>query len=95
MLKEHIGLGTKFSHDAGDYGVHTLNVSTFFKDTLLSGSLMHNRGSRNKSDGGLANTEKFNSMVLAGRKRFLFSGKWFGGGFVLQIKICPTGPWVR
>jgi len=69
MLKEHIGLGTKLSHDAGDYGVHTLNVSTFFKDTLLSGSLMHNRGSRNKSDGGLANTEKFNSYAvsLAGR----------------------------
>ncbi|MEK9684360.1 MAG: hypothetical protein VW226_07425 [Rhodospirillaceae bacterium] len=65
MLKEHLGIGAKLAHDAGDYGRHSINVTSFFKDTLLSGSLLHNRGRRSKSDGGLANTERLNSYAVS------------------------------
>ncbi len=86
MLKEHIGLGTKFSHDAGDYGVHTLNVSTFFKDTVLSGSLMHNRGSKSKSDGGLANNEEFKSYAISlGGKDFYSLDNSLAEGFSYKL----------
>jgi hypothetical protein len=65
VIRERIGLGAKLKHDAGDFGRHTLNVSTFFADTTLSDSLLHARGNTSKEDGGISNTEDFQSFSVS------------------------------
>lgn len=66
VIRERIGFGAKLMHDAGDGGKHTLNASTFFADTTaLSDSLLHERGSTSKEDGGLSNTEDFRSFSVS------------------------------
>ena len=65
VIRERIGFGAKLKHDAGDLGRHTLNVSTFFADTSLSDSLLHARGNTSKEDGGISNTEDFQSFSVS------------------------------
>lgn len=65
VIRERIGFGAKLKHDAGDLGRHTLNFSTFFADTSLSDSLLHARGNTSKEDGGISNTEDFQSFSVS------------------------------
>ena len=65
VIRERIGFGAKLKHDAGDLGRHTLNFSTFFADTALSDSLLHARGNTSKEDGGISNTEDFQSFSVS------------------------------
>lgn len=66
VIRERIGLGAKLTQDIGDLGRHTFNVSSFFADTTaLSKSVLFNRGSTSKSDGGLSNTEDFRSYSIS------------------------------
>ena len=65
VIRERIGIGAKLNHDAGDFGRHTLNVSSFFADTVLSDSVVHARGNTSKDDGGISNTEDFQSFAIS------------------------------
>ena len=65
VIRERIGIGAKLNHDAGDFGRHTLNVSSFFADTVLSDSVIHARGNTSKDDGGISNTEDFQSFAIS------------------------------
>ena len=66
LIRERIGLGAKFRQDAGDLGQHTLNFSSFFADTTaLSNSILFQRGTTSKKDGGLSNTEDFRSYSIS------------------------------
>ncbi len=59
-IRERVGFGVAAKHNAGDYGTHRLEVSTFFADTTpLSNSLIYQRGHTSEKDGGLSNTEDF------------------------------------
>lgn len=65
-ISERIGFGGALKYDAGVYGVHRLDVSTFFADTTaLSDSLLHRRGRTRKEDGGVSNTEDFSSFAVS------------------------------
>ncbi len=71
-IAERVGLGIKYSANFEDFGTHQINVSSFFADTtFLSDSLLDQRGHTSKEDGGLANTEDFDSYsVSIGGKDF-------------------------
>jgi hypothetical protein len=65
-IRERIGFGGAVKVDGVDYGQHRLDVSTFFADTTaLSGSVLFDRGDTQKSDGGLSNTESFESFAVS------------------------------
>ncbi len=65
-IRERVGFGGAVKHNAGDYGKHRLDVSTFFADTTaLSGSLFHQREHNSKEDGGLSNTEDLSSYAVS------------------------------
>ena len=65
-IRERIGIGGAIKHNAGDYGNHRLDVSTFFADTtFLSDSVLRDRGHTSKEDGGIANTEDFSSLAVS------------------------------
>jgi hypothetical protein len=65
-IAERIGGGIKYSADLEDFGTHQLNVSSFFADTtFLSDSFIDQRGHTSKEDGGLANTEGFDSYAIS------------------------------
>lgn len=66
IIRERIGLGIALKHNAGDYGKHRLDISTFFADTtVLSNSILYKRGRTSKEDGGLSNTEDFSSFAIS------------------------------
>lgn len=63
-LAEMLGVGGSLSFNAA--GRHTVSASTFFLDTtFLSDSAGTSRGPIDKSDGGAANTESFESFAVA------------------------------
>ncbi|MBL4667096.1 MAG: hypothetical protein JKY04_06940 [Sneathiella sp.] len=63
-LAEMLGIGGSVSFNAA--GRHTISASTFFLDTtFLSDSAGTSRGPIDKSDGGAANTESFESFAVA------------------------------
>lgn len=71
-IAERIGAGFKYSANLEDFGIHRINISSFFADTtFLSDSLIDQRGHTSKEDGGLANTEDFDSYAIS------ISGKEF------------------
>ncbi|MEH6496187.1 MAG: porin [Pseudomonas marincola] len=65
-VREKIGLGGYGKLKAGDLGTHQLDVSTFFADTtVLSNSILYERGDTDKEDGGVSNTEDFSSVAIS------------------------------
>jgi hypothetical protein len=65
-IAERIGAGVKFGANFDDFGTHKLNISGFHADTtFLSDSILDKRGHTSKSDGGLANTEDFDSYAIS------------------------------
>jgi hypothetical protein len=65
-VREKIGIGGYGRINAGDYGTHRIDVSTFFADTtFLSNSILYERGVTHKSDGGVSNTENFSSVAIS------------------------------
>ncbi|MAL79640.1 MAG: hypothetical protein CMN55_11105 [Sneathiella sp.] len=66
LVSEKIGLGGYARLNAGDFGTHRLDVSSFFADTtFLSNSVLYQRGVTHKSDGGVSNTEDFSSFAVS------------------------------
>jgi len=66
IVREKIGVGGYGQLNAGDYGTHRLDVSTFFADTtFLSNSVLYERGRTRKSDGGVSNTDNFSSVAVS------------------------------
>jgi len=65
-VREKIGIGGYGKLTAGDLGTHRLDVSTFFADTtVLSNSILYERGDTDKEDGGVSNTEDFSSIAIS------------------------------
>lgn len=65
-VRERIGFGGALKLPTSDFGTHQLDFSTFFADTtILSDSLLYERGQTDLDDGGLANTEDFSSFSLS------------------------------
>jgi len=65
-IAERIGVGLKYSANFKDFGTHKFNISTFFADTtFLSDAIVDQRGHTSKKDGGLANTEDFDSYTIS------------------------------
>tara|TARA_A100000164_G_scaffold226416_1_gene200715 strand:- start:10021 stop:11169 length:1149 start_codon:yes stop_codon:yes gene_type:complete len=65
-IAERIGAGFKYGANLDDFGTHQLNISAFHVDTtFLSDSLLDQRGHTSKEDGGLGNTEDFDSYSIS------------------------------
>lgn len=65
-VREKIGVGVYGKLNAGDFGTHRLDISSFFADTtILSNSLLYERGQTDKDDGGVSNTEDFSSFAIS------------------------------
>ena len=65
-IEERIGFGGTVKVDGGDYGKHHLDISTFYADTTwMSNSILSKRGDLDKEDGGVANTESFDSFAVS------------------------------
>lgn len=65
-ISERIGFVGDWRFGAGRYGKHTLSGATFFADTsFLSESALRGRGDTRKEDGGVSNTESFESFMVA------------------------------
>jgi len=63
---ERIGFVGSWVVGAGRFGTHTVSASTFFADTsILSESALRGRGDTRKRDGGVSNTESFESFLVA------------------------------
>lgn len=71
-IAERIGAGLKYGTNLDDFGTHQINISAFHVDTtFLSDSLLDQRGHTSKDDGGLGNTEDFDSYSISlGGKEF-------------------------
>lgn len=64
-LTERIGLGGSYTAGSEQVGNYTLTGNTFFLDTSgLSESTLTKRGDRDKSDGGVSNTEDLSSFSV-------------------------------
>jgi hypothetical protein len=65
-ITERIGFGAAYVFETPNAGTHALTASTFFADTsFLSRSVITSRGELDKSDGGVSNTESFESFALS------------------------------
>ena len=65
-IAEKIGAGFKYGANLDDFGSHQLNISAFHVDTtFLSDSILDQRGHTSKEDGGLGNTEDFDSYSIS------------------------------
>ena len=65
-IAERIGAGFKYGANFDDFGTHQINISAFHVDTtFLSDSLLDQRGHTSKEDGGLGNTEDFDSYSIS------------------------------
>lgn len=63
---ERIGLVGSYTLKAMDFGTHKLSAGTFFRDTsVFSQSTFKGRGDTRKRDGGVSNTESFESFIAA------------------------------
>lgn len=63
---ERIGIVGSWAVGQGRYGNHTVSASTFFADTtILSESALRGRGDNREEDGGVSNTETFESFMVA------------------------------
>lgn len=63
---ERIGFIGSWAVGQGRYGNHTVSASTFFADTsILSESALRGRGDTRKRDGGVSNTQSFESFLVA------------------------------
>ncbi len=64
-LEERIGVGGSATFATDALGAHTLTAQTFFLDTtVLSDSLGTSRGRTREGDGGVSNTESFESFSV-------------------------------
>lgn len=65
-INERIGLVGSYKLPRGAAGETTVSASTFFLDTsVLSQSALAGRGDTRRGDGGVSNTERFNSFLGA------------------------------
>ena len=65
-IAERIGAGIKYGTNLDDFGTHQINISAFHADTtFLSDALLDSRGHTSKEDGGLGNTEDFDSYAIS------------------------------
>jgi hypothetical protein len=65
-ISERIGIVGDWILDKGQYGAHKFSVATFFADTsIFSESALRGRGDNRKRDGGISNTESFESFLVA------------------------------
>lgn len=63
---ERIGFVGSWMVGEGRFGSHTVSAATFFADTsIFSESALRGRGDNRKRDGGVSNTESFESFVVA------------------------------
>jgi len=63
---ERIGVIGSYTLNAGAHGTHKLSAGSFFQDTtIFSQSTLSGRGDTRKNDGGVSNTESFESFVVA------------------------------
>lgn len=63
---ERIGAIGSYAVKAGSMGTHKLSAGSFFRDTtVFSESTFRGRGDTRKRDGGVSNTESFESFILA------------------------------
>lgn len=62
---ERIGIAASAAYGSAEAGAHTLTAHTFFVDTsILAESLGRGRGTTDKIDGGVGNTEDFTSYAV-------------------------------
>ncbi len=65
-ITEKIGLGGAYQFELADMGAHRFTFSTFFTDTsFLSRSIVQDRSTLKRQDGGASNTENFSSYVVS------------------------------
>lgn len=65
-ITERIGGGISYTYETPAIGSHTLTGNSFFADTtFLSESVGTSRGTNTQSDGGISNTESFESFVVS------------------------------
>lgn len=65
-ITEQVGFGVSIERDAGSLGKAIVSGSIYSADTsFLSGSLITNRGTASRSDGGAGNTDGLNSYSVA------------------------------
>jgi len=65
-ITERIGGGVSYTFEGENTGSHTLTGNSFFADTtFLSESLGTQRGNTSEDDGGISNTESFESFVVS------------------------------
>ena len=86
-VTERIGAGVSASREHTAIGKVTVHAATFFADTtFLSDSLFTSRGRRDRADGGLSNTERFDSFLvsLEGEDVPGLAGVSYNLGFVHQ-----------
>lgn len=63
---ERIGVVASWRVGEGRYGSHVFSASTFFADTsIFSESALRGRGDTRERDGGVSNTESFESFLVA------------------------------
>lgn len=65
-ISERIGAIGNWRVGTGRYGNHVVSISTFFADTsIFSESALRSRGDTRERDGGVSNTESFESFLVA------------------------------
>lgn len=63
---ERIGIIGSYAINAASMGTHKLSAGSFFRDTtVFSQSTFRGRGDTRKRDGGVSNTESFESFIVA------------------------------
>lgn len=61
---ERIGIIGRMTAGSASAGTHTLSVGSFFRDTtIFSQSTLRGRGDTRRDDGGVSNTESFESFI--------------------------------
>lgn len=65
-ITERLGGGVSYAFEGQNTGTHVLTGNSFFADTtFLSESVIQSRGTVTESDGGISNTESFESFVIS------------------------------
>ena len=63
---ERLGVFGSYTLNAGASGTHKISAGSFFQDTnIFSHSTLSGRGDTRKQDGGVSNTESFESFIVA------------------------------
>ena len=87
-IKERVGLGGIIRKNAGSFGTHELNITSFAADTSgLSDSIFFERGHNSKQDSGVSNTENLSSYSasLSGSYPFSFKDNSFSKELIYRI----------